>query len=428
MTPRLRVLPCAALLLPGVLAAQQPKGRIDTAIDRITPAIIEIRHDIHRNPELGNREFRTAELVATHLRELGLEVRTGIAHTGVVGILRGGRPGPVVAVRADMDALPVTEETGYPFASNVRAEYLGREVGVMHACGHDIHTAVQLGVASVLAGMRADLTGTVMFIFQPAEEGAPPGEEGGAELMLKEGLFEILRPDVVFGLHAAGGLDVGRVTWTAGAAYAAADRWTVTLRGKQAHGAAPQMSVDPTVMAAEAVLALQSIRSRNIDPMDPAVVSVGIIRGGERNNIIPMEVYLEGTARTFDERVRDLVEGRMGEILRGVAAVHGGTADFVYDRGYPVTINDVELTRNMVPSLQRVLGEDNVTESRPNTAAEDFSFFANEVPGFYFSLGTQKPGTRSGGPHTPTFMADDSAIPVGIRAMTAVVLDYLRAH
>jgi amidohydrolase len=420
-----RALPLVALLLPYNLPAQHTTARTDTIIDRIVPAIIGVRHDIHQNPELGNREFRTADRVATHLRELGLEVRTGIAHTGVVGILRGGRPGPVVAVRADMDALPVTEETGYPFASTVRTTYGGLDVGVMHACGHDIHVAVQLGLASVLAATRDDLAGTVMFIFQPAEEGAPPGEEGGARLMLEEGLFDILRPDAIFGFHAAGQLDVGRATWRAGPIYAASDRWTVTLLGRQAHGAAPQLAVDPTVMAAEAVLALQTIRARNIDPMDPAVVSVGIMRGGERNNIIPMEVYLEGTARTFDEGVRDLVERRMGAIFHGVAATHGGTADFLYDRGYPVTVNDHALTESMVPSLTRALGEANVAEARPNTAAEDFSYFANEVPGFYFSLGTQKPGTQSGGHHTPTFMADDTAIPIGIRAMTALVTDYL---
>jgi amidohydrolase len=413
------------VLAPSMLDAQSLAQRVARAVDGVAPAVIEIRHDIHRNPELSNREFRTAELVAEHLRGLGIEVTTGVAHTGVVGILRGGRPGPVIAVRADMDALPVTENTGYPFASTVRAEYLGQDVGVMHACGHDIHVAVQLGVAAVLAGMKDDLPGTVMFIFQPAEEGAPPGEEGGAELMLEEGLFERLRPEAVFGLHAAGLLDVGSLTYVVGPAYAASDRWSVTLRGQQAHGAAPHLSVDPTLMAAEAVLALQSIRSRNMNPLEAGVVSVGIMRGGERNNIIPMEMYLEGTARTFSTEARDLVERRMREILEGIAAAHGGSAIFEYDRGYPVTVNDPDLTRRMAPSLATAAGEENVREIGPNTAAEDFSYFANEVPGFYFSLGTQKPGTTSGGHHTPTFMADDSAIPVGIRAMSTVLLDYL---
>lgn len=413
------------LLAPSTLAAQALTQRVDRAADRVVPGIIEIRHDIHRNPELSNREFRTAALVADHLRGLGIEVTTGVAHTGVVGILRGGRPGPTIAVRADMDALPVAEATGYPFASTVRTTYMGQDVGVMHACGHDIHVAVQLGVAAVLADMKDDLPGTIMFIFQPAEEGAPPGEEGGAELMLKEGLFERLRPEAVFGLHADGQLDVGRLTYVVGPAYAAADRWSVVLRGAQAHGAAPHLSVDPTVMAAEAVLALQSIRSRNMNPLEAGVVSVGIMRGGERNNIIPMEMYLEGTARTFSADTRDMVERRMREILEGIATAHGGTATFEYDRGYPVTVNDPELARRMAPSLARAAGEENVREVGPNTTAEDFSYFANEVPGFYFSLGTQRPGTTSGGHHTPTFMADDSAIQVGIRAMSTVLLDYL---
>jgi len=413
------------LALPAQLSAQANAERIESATQRIAPDIIRIRQSIHQNPELGNREFHTAEQVASHLRSLGLEVHQKIAHTGVVGILRGGRPGPVIAVRADMDALPVTEQTSYPFPSAVKAMYNDQEVGVMHACGHDIHVAVQLGVASVLAGMRAQLPGTVLFVFQPAEEGAPEGEEGGAELMLKEGVFKLARPEAVFGLHAAGALDVGEITYTAGPAYAASDRWSVTLRGQQAHGAAPQLSVDPTVMAAEAVLALQTIRSRNFDPMEPGVVSVGIMRGGERNNIIPMTVYLEGTARTFSDAARDLVEKRMGEILKGIAATNGGTADFVYDRGYPVTVNDVALTRRMVPTIERVLGRQRVNETGPNTASEDFSFFAREVPGFYYSLGTQKPGTKSGGHHTPTFLADDAAIPIGIRVMSNVLLDYL---
>jgi len=417
-----------ALLLAAAapLRAQDNAG-IDARIATIAPQIIEIRHDIHQNPELGNREFRTAALVAEHLQGLGIEVRTGIAHTGVVGILRGGLPGPTIAVRADMDALPVTEATGFPFASTVRTTYNGQEVGVMHACGHDIHVAVQLGVATLLAGMREELPGTVLFIFQPAEEGAPEGEEGGAALMLKEGVFDIVRPQAVFGLHASAHLDVGQVTYGVGPIYAASDRWRVTMRGRQAHGASPHLSIDPTVMAAEAILGLQTIRARSLNPMEPGVVSVGIIRGGERNNIIPMEVYLEGTARTFSDDARDLVERRMGEILRGVAAAHGGEADFAYLRGYPVTVNDTTLTRRMAPSLARALGADNVREAGPVSASEDFSYFAREVPGFYFSLGTRKPGTESGDHHTPTFRADDSAIPVGIRAMSAVILDYLSA-
>ncbi len=426
MSKGLVALSCAVLVHAIPLAGQTSDAELAAAVERVADEIIAYRHDIHRHPELSNRELRTAGLVADHLRSLGMEVHTGIAHTGVVGILRGDPSGPVVAVRADMDALPVREASGLPFASTLKGEYLGREVWVSHACGHDVHVAIQMGVAAVLASMMDELSGTVMFIFQPAEEGAPPGEEGGAELMLKEGVFELLRPDAIFGLHTAGLLDLGQIRYTPGPAYAAADRWYVTLRGQQAHGASPHESVDPTVMAAEAVLALQSIRARNMDPMEPGVVSVGIMRGGERSNIIPMEMYLEGTARTYSEEARRLVERRMGEIFAGVAAAHGGTADFTYDRGVPVTINDPDLTRRMVPSLERVVGAENVRERDPMTAAEDFSFFANEVPAFYFNLGTQHPDHPSGGHHTPTFRADDRAIPIGIRAMTTVVLDFLR--
>lgn len=425
MLPRTCAL-ITALALAAPLSAQSRDAAVASAVDRIADAMIQVRHDIHEHPELSNREFRTSELVADHLRELGMEVHTGIAHTGVAAVLRGGRPGPVVAVRADMDALPVHEASGLPFASTAKGEYRGDEVWVSHACGHDIHTTVELGVATVLAGMKDELPGTVLFIFQPAEEGAPPGERGGAELMLEEGVFDIVRPEVVFGLHTAGQVNLGTVEYTPGPAYAAADRWYVTLTGRQAHGARPDLAVDPTVMAAEAVLALQTIRSRNMDPMEPGVVSVGIMKGGERNNIIPMEMYLEGTARTYTEENRELVQRRMGEILHGVAATHGGTADYHYELGVPVTVNDPDLTRRMVPSIARVLGPENVREKKPMTGAEDFSYFANEVPGFYFNLGSQDPDHPSGGHHTPTFRADDAAVPLGIRVMTAVILDYMR--
>ncbi|MGH7482881.1 MAG: M20 metallopeptidase family protein [Longimicrobiales bacterium] len=409
---------------PATARAQSPD--LATAVAEVTPGITEIRHDIHAHPELGNREFRTAELVAEELRALGLdEVRTGVAHTGVVGVLRGGRPGPVVAVRADMDALPVKEETGYPFASTVRSEYRGEAVWVSHACGHDVHTAIGLGVARVLAGRREELPGTVLFVFQPAEEGAPPGEEGGAALMLEEGTFSDPRPEAAFALHTFAEMDVGRLGYTPGPAMAAADRWTATLRGQQAHGASPHLSVDPVVMAAQAVLGLQTIRSRNMDPLAPGVVTVGIIRGGERNNIIPMEVYLEGTVRTFDPAVQALVERRMGDILNGAAEAAGGSVDFEYLRGVPVTVNDRELSARMAPVLASVVGEDHVDVLEPTTGAEDFSYFANEVPSFYFRLGTNDPELPSGGHHTPTFRAADASIPIGIEALTKVVLEYL---
>lgn len=418
-----------ATVLAAPLAAQAPSpdAAVDAAIAQHTPRITELRHRIHANPELGNRETDTAALIAEHLRELGLEVRTGIAHTGVIGVLRGGRPGPVVAVRADIDALPVTEATGLPFASTKRVTYNGQEVGVMHACGHDIHTAVGLGTASVLAGMKEDLAGTVVFIFQPAEEGAPAGEQGGARLMLQEGAFSEPAPAVAFALHSQPSLEVGQLGVTPGPFMAASDRWTARIIGRQAHGAQPQESVDPVVIAAQAVLALQTIRSRNMSALEDGLVTVGIIRGGERNNIIPGEVYLEGTVRTFDPAVQDMIERRMREILDGITRAGGGSFEMTYNRGYPVTVNDPDLTARMTPTLARAVGAENVHALPPTTGAEDFSYFAQQVPGLYFRLGTTKPGTTSGGLHTPTMTADDSAIPVGIRAMTSLVLDYLGA-
>ena len=415
----------AALVLPVSAAGQALDSRVNAAVERFTPAIVEARHRIHQNPELGNREFRTAEMVARHLRSLGMEVRTGVAHTGVVGVLRGGKPGPVVAVRADMDALPVTEDTPYPFRSTVRTTYNGQEVGVMHACGHDVHTAVQMGVASVLASVRDQVPGTVLFLFQPAEEGAPAGEEGGAELMLKEGVFDGVAPSAVFGLHSFSEMAVGKVGYTPGPAMAAATEWRAVVRGKQAHGAAPHLAVDPVVMASQVVTALQTIRSRNLSPFTPSVVTVGVIRGGERLNIIPAEVKLEGTIRTFDPSVQDTVERRMREIFEGITRAGGGSFTLDIKRAYPVTVNDTALAARMRPTLERVAGRENVVPVEPTTGAEDFSFFANRVPGFYYRLGTVKPGTVSGGHHTPTFMADDASIPVGMRVMSSLLLDYL---
>ncbi len=416
----------AALALPATPASAQ---NVDRLVAAHADSVIRIRHHIHENPELGNREFQTSELVADQLRSMGFdEVRTGVAHTGVVGVLRGGRPGPVVAVRADMDALPVTENTGYPFASTVRTEYAGQEVGVMHACGHDIHTSVELGTAMVLSDMKAELPGTVLFIFQPAEEGAPPGERGGAELMLEEGAFDDPAPEAVFGLHTMPQLEVGELGYVPGPAMAAADTWYATIKGKGSHGARPHESVDPVVMAANAVMTLQTIRSRNIDPLAPGVVTVGTIQGGQRFNVIPDSVRLSGTVRTFDPGVQDLVEARMHEILDGVTKAGGGSYTLDYQRGVPVTVNNVELSNEMAPSLAKVVGDDNVHVLPPTATAEDFAYFAQEVPGFYFRLGTTAPGTESGGLHTATFRGDDSAVPVGIRAMTTVILDYLRSH
>ena len=425
----LTAMPALLLALSSPAGVNGQDAAVDAAVDRFADRIIELRHQIHQNPELGNREFQTAELVAEHLRGLDFdEVTVGVAHTGVVGILRGGLPGDTVAVRADMDALPVTEDTPYPFASTVRAEYLGQEVGVMHACGHDVHTAVQLGVASVLASMRDQIPGVVKFIFQPAEEGPPPGEEGGADLMVREGVLESPRPSAIFGLHTFAEMEVGTLGYTPGPALAAVDHFTARVIGRQAHGAAPHLSVDPVVMASQAVVALQTIRSRNLDPLEPSVVTVGIIRGGTRFNIIPDEVWLEGTVRTYDAEVRDAVERRMDEILAGITAAGGGTYELVYDRGTPATINDVALSERMAPTLAKVVGEDGVSVLVPTMGGEDFAYYANEVPGFFFRLGMVAPGTESGGHHTPTFQADDASVPIGMRAMSNLLLDYLRTQ
>ena len=413
------------LFIPGLIIGKNP---IDKAISKNLNTIIDLRHQIHQYPELGNREYKTAKLVAKHLRSLGIEVETDIAYTGVVGILKGNKPGPVVAVRADMDALPVTEETDLSFKSTVKTTYLNKEVGVMHACGHDIHTSVQLGVASVLASMKRSLPGTVKFIFQPAEEGPPPGEEGGADLMLKEGVFANLKPSAIFGLHTHPGLAVGELGLTIGPAMAAVDHFIITIKGKQSHGAYPHKSVDPIIMATEAVNAFQTIRSRSLSPLEPSVVTVGIIRGGERFNIIPEQVHLEGTVRTYNPEVQDMVEYRMNKILEGITLAYGGSFELDYDRGTPATINDPELAKQMIPTMERVVGKNNLKFLDPVMGGEDFAFFANEVPGMYYRLGVLKPGTTSGWVHTPTFRADDSCLEVGIRAMSNLVVDFLKSN
>jgi amidohydrolase len=416
----------ACVLVPVSAAAQDPLARIAQETAAVVPAVTELRHRFHQYPELSNREEKTAAAVADYLRKLGLDVRTGVARHGVVALLKGGRPGPVVAVRADMDALPVTEQTNLLFASKVRATYLGQEVGVMHACGHDSHTAVQLGVASVLAAMKAELPGTVKFIFQPAEEGPPPGEEGGASLMVKEGVLQNPRPQAIFGLHAFSEMAVGELGYSEGPALSAADTWEVKIVGKQAHGARPELSVDPVVTAAQFVQALQTIRSRTLSGHEPGVVTIGTIHGGQRHNIIPAEVTLTGTIRTFRAEMSALAEARLRAILEGVTKANGATGEVLrYERGAPATINDAALTRESAAALERAVGKDKVTRIPPAMGSEDFSFFANEVPGFFYRLGQVKPGTTSGDHHTPTFLADDGAIPVGVKAMSYLLYDYL---
>ena len=418
------LLACACGVLAAPTLAQDLDTRIDREVERMAPEIIEIRHRIHQNPELSNRETETAALVAEHLKKLGLEVKTGVAKTGVLAILRGGRPGPRIAVRADMDALPVIEETDLPFHSTKRDTFLGQEVGVAHACGHDIHTSSLLGVATVLAALKDQIPGTIEFIFQPAEEGPPPGERGGAELMLAEGTFAE-KPEAVFALHSFPDLEVGQIGFNPGPTMAAVDQFTAHIKGKQAHGAQPNLGIDPVVMAAQAILALQTIRSRNLSPFEPSVVTVGIVRGGERFNIIPGEVMLEGTVRTYNDETRDTVERRMREILDGTTRAAGGSYDLDYKRNAPATVNDPALAERVRPLLERTLGAGKVKLVEPTMGGEDFAYFANQVPGFYFRLGVVKPGTTSGGLHTPTFRADDSAVPVGMRVMARLLVDYL---
>jgi amidohydrolase len=415
------------LLIAGVVAAPY-HDRIDQAAAEIEDQVIAWRRDIHQNPELGNREFRTAALVAAHLRSLGFdEVRTEVAHTGVVGVLKGARPGKVVALRADMDALPVTEDTGLPFASTVRATYKGQDVGVAHACGHDAHVAILMGVAEMLAGMRDEIPGTVKFIFQPAEEGLPPGEEGGARLMIAEGALDNPAPDAIFALHVSPG-DLNKLLYTERTLLASMDRFTIAVHGRQTHGAFPERGVDPIVVAAQVIIGLQTITSRQIGSHNRAVISVGQIEGGERFNIIPDDVVLVGTVRTLDETVRADIKERMIRTAESIAASAGATAEVTFDIPYAVTNNDPALVGRMLPSLRRVAGSDGVIEFRPVMGAEDFSFFAQRVPGFYFLLGARPPEIpfeKAAWNHSPKFVIDEQALRTGVRALAGLALDYL---
>ena len=413
---------CAVLLPMHSLAAD-----VTTRIDAVMPKVVEWRRDFHQHPELSNQEFRTAKIVADHLRSLGMEVETEVAHTGVVGTLRGG-DGPVVALRADMDGLPVTELVDLPFASKARGVYQGREVGVMHACGHDNHVAILMGVAEVLAGMGDDLPGTVKFIFQPAEEGTPDGSVGGAELMLMEGAFENPRPDVVFGLHVFP-FPAGTIATRPGGLMASSDRHQITIKGKQTHGAVPWAGVDPIVTASQVVLGLQTIVSRQLDAtLTPSIVTIGRVEGGVRNNIIPESVELEGTIRTFDAETRIDIHKRIRRTATNIAEAAGATADVVIDQGYGVTRNDPNLFRQMSPTLERVAG-DRFIEASQTTTAEDFSYFANEVPGLFLFLGVAPDDPSLIYPnHSPRFYADERALPVGVEALTSMTLDYMMSE
>jgi amidohydrolase len=425
----------SSLMITLMLSSQAAMAQIpalpadaQSLVDAVMPRVVEWRRDFHQHPELGNREFRTSAIIAEHLQALGMEVQTGIAHTGVVGILRGGRAGPVVALRADMDGLPVEEMADVPFASRVRTQYNGQDVGVMHACGHDNHMAILMGAATALAGMRDTLPGTVMFIFQPAEEGAPEGEEGGAELMLKEGLFDTLKPDAVFGLHVWP-IPAGQIAVREGGTMASSDSFRIRVQGQQTHGAAPWAGIDPIVVAAQIVLGLQTIPSRQLDAtLTPSIVTVGAINGGLRSNIIPDYVDMIGTLRTFDAETRRQIHQRVERTATHIAASAGASVDVSISLGYPVTYNDPQLTRTMSSTLQRVVGE-RLVEASLITGAEDFSYYANEVPGMFFFLGIGADDPALVYPnHSPYFYADERALPVGVTAMTALALDFLNGN
>jgi amidohydrolase len=418
-----------ALIMTTAAEAATLDQRIDEASRKLESKVIECRRDIHQHPELGNREFRTSKLVADRLRVLGIEVRTPIAHTGVVGAMRGGKPGRVVALRADMDALPVTEQVDVPFKSTARATYNGQEVGVMHACGHDAHVAILLGVAEVLSGIRQELPGTVVFLFQPAEEGTPQGEEGGAALMVKEGALDNPKVDVVFGLHVTSRYPVGEIAYRPGAELAAVDSFRITVHGKQTHGAYPWLGVDPIVVASQIVLALQLIPSRQLDvSIAPAVVTVGAIHGGVRNNIIPDDVEMLGTIRSLDPKMREEIHQRIKRTAQNIAQSAGATADVQIETGYPITYNDPALTERMAPTLRRLTSDVKVVN--PTLGAEDFSFYQQKVPGLFFWLGTRpvsQTAEQAASNHSPLFYVDESGLELGVRALAHVAVDYLGA-
>ena len=395
----------------------------------LNPQVVAWRRDFHKNPELGNREVRTSKIIADELRKLGYEVTTGVAKTGVVGVLRGGRPGPVVALRSDMDALPVSEQGDLPFKSTAKTEWNGQQVGVMHACGHDNHMAILLGTATILARMKDRLPGTVKLIFQPAEEGPPPGEgTGGAEQMVKESVLENPHVDAVFGLHVFP-YPAGTIVYRAGPLMASADSFTIKIKGRQTHGAVPWGGVDPIVIGSQVVMALQTIISRTVNITEaPAVVTVGRFTGGNRSNIVPEEVELEGTVRAFDEGVRKDIHQRIRSIATHLSEAAGGTATVEFGLGYPVTRNDPALTERMLPTLKRAAGADNVRLGPLTGTAEDFSFFQQKVPGMFVFLGVTPRGqdhTKVPQNHSPLFFADESALPVGVKVMSSLAIDYL---
>lgn len=427
----------STLLLPSLNLSADLTSNLNNNLDLLMEKVIEWRHDIHEHPELGNREFRTSKKIEEHLRSLGMQIETKIAYTGLVGMLEGDLPGPTIALRADMDALPVEEKTGLPFASKVRTTYLGNEVGVMHACGHDAHVAILMGVAEYLAKNKSQLRGKVMFIFQPAEEGPPEDEGGGAKMMLEEGIFDRYQPEVIFGLHVTN-IANGVLVVKSGPALAAASAYRINIKGTQTHGSTPWAGIDPVMATAELIQSLNTIVSRRINIINnPAVISVGMVKAGTRNNIIPEDAEIMGTIRTFDPDLRKEIYSEIEQVAEGVALGTGTKISVEFDVGgfFPETYNDPKLVDAMKESLMKASPGRFVESNIPVTGAEDFSYFSKEIPGFYFWLGVNKPGvgldssnfgerTDVAGNHSPYFYVDDSALDEGLRAFVHLVDDY----
>lgn len=418
----------------AILLAQKSPNviteRINAAADKIESKTILWRRDLHQHPELGNNEFRTAGIVASHLRSLGIEVKEKVGKTGVIGILKGAKPGPCVALRADMDALPVEERVDLPFASKARSTYNGQDVGVMHACGHDTHVAILMSVAEILAGMKNEIQGTIKFVFQPAEEGPPEGEEGGAPLMIKEGVLENPKVDVMFGLHINSQTEVGKIKYRSGGTMAASDWFTIKVKGKQTHGSQPWAGIDPVVVSAQIINGLQTIISRQTElTKNAAVISVSVIDGGVRANIIPEEVKMTGTIRTLDTSMQKSIHEKIKLTASKIAEASGASAETVIESKTLVTYNNPELTKNMVPSFIKSTGADKVIEAEAVTGAEDFSYFAEKVPSVFFFIGgmTKDTNPKSAFPHhTPDFRIDESGMKTGIKAFCNMVFDYLK--
>lgn len=420
------------VMMAGYAAsAQTIQQLIDQKAKAILPKVIEWRRYIHQHPELGNREFKTMELIANHLKTLGLEVKTGVAKTGIVALLKGGKPGPVVALRADIDGLPIKERVDVPYKSNVIADYLGQQVPVMHACGHDTHIAILMGTAEVLASMKKDIPGTVKFIFQPAEEGPPGTEEGGAPLMVKEGAMDNPKVDAIFGLHIASGLEIGKIKYKSGSFMASSDWFTIKVKGKGAHGSAPWNGIDPIMVSSQIINGLQTIVSRSEDlTKAPVVITVGKFNAGVRENIIPEEVSFSGTIRTLDSKMQQDVHEKIRRTAMNIAEAFGATAEVTIDNKTLVTYNNPALVSSMISSLQTAAGAENVSEGTWTTGAEDFSFFGEKAPAFFFNLGGMPKGMdpkNAGGHHTPDFFIDDSMLDVGIKAFCNLVFDYGKA-